>query len=243
MRITDCERANMVVSGARGENARQAAAPGQFVAQAQRLLGKAEELLEHAVIAERARNTSWEQIGQALGGLSKSSAHKRYGSAYSKWSEHADGMSTEDEDTGEEINGEYVYFLIAYALLERTWGEIEEVVADQELLNDLRNATLAASGQSAPTDGRSDEVRAAYRALVQAPRPNSSFTYADSGKTRALSELVAKHPRYLYGKNEPTLWTYLERAYLTDTESGDLEARLAALERRVERLEGRSDER
>lgn len=68
MRITDCERAHIVVSGARGENARQAAAPGQLVEQARRLAEKAEELLEQAVIAERARNTSWDQIGQALGG-------------------------------------------------------------------------------------------------------------------------------------------------------------------------------
>lgn len=240
MRITDCERAHIVVSRARGENARQAAAPGQLVEQARRLAEKAEELLEQAVIAERARNTSWDQIGQALGGLSKSAAHKRYGNVYSEWGAHLDGTSTEDEDTGTEILGEYADFDIAYALLERTWGEIDEVVADQELLYDLRNATLAASGQLAQTGGQSDGGRDALDEATETTRKGVVFGYTGSGKTQAFVDLITKHPGY---------WSYVSAiqansnlAYVTAAEHSALEARLAAVERRLDDLDSRADD-
>jgi hypothetical protein len=239
MRITDCERAHIVVSGARGENARQAAAPGQLVEQARRLAEKAEELLEQAVIAERARNTSWDQIGQALGGLSKSAAHKRYGSVYNEWNVHLDGTSTEDEDTGAEILGEYANFDIAYALLERTWGEIDEVVADQELLYDLRNATLAASGQSAQTGGQSDGGRDALEATETA-RKGVVFTSTGSGKTQALAYLLTKHP--WYWQDMPAIQANSNLAYVTAAEHSALEARLAAVERRLDELDSRTDD-
>lgn len=62
------------------------ARPGQFVQQANTLRDQAENLLKRAVAHERALGTSWEQIGQALGGVSRSAAQQRFGksSRYSK---------------------------------------------------------------------------------------------------------------------------------------------------------------
>jgi hypothetical protein len=233
MRITDCERAHIVVSGARGENARQAAAPGPQGEHAPPHPHKPDQ----AVIAERARNTSWEQIGQALGGLSKSAAHKRYGNVYSEWSAHLDGTSSEDEDTGAEILGEYADFDIAYALLERTWGEIDEVVTDQELLYDLRNATLAASGQLAEV---SDGGRDALLEATETARKGLVVTYSGSGKTQAFVNLITKHPGYW--QDVPVLQANSNLTYVTATEHRALEARLAAVERRLDILGSRTDD-
>ncbi|MGP8303600.1 hypothetical protein ACTPOK_37900 [Streptomyces inhibens] len=219
MRITDCDRAHLVVSEARAENARQAVAPGQLVEQAMRLMEKAEELVEQAVVAERQRNTSWDQIGQALGGLSKSAAHKRYGVVVNNWLHHSDGTSTEDEDTGEELLGEFASFDMAYTLVERTWAEADEIVHDQDLLNDLRRATLAASGQP----GHPEEDLMA----VDSGQPRRSIVWAStgSGKTQAMATLL----RHLTSEETSPY----ARMAVTREEHTALEARVRALEQRL----------
>ncbi|MFH8483994.1 hypothetical protein [Streptomyces longisporoflavus] len=150
MRISDCDRAHITVSEARAENVRVTTAPGQLVAQARRLAEKAQELVDQAVIAERQRDTSWEQIGAALGGLSKSAAHKRYGTLVTEWAEYLDTTTTDDEDSqGQNILASP--FSIAYALVERTWKEADSVIHAQELLEELNNATVAVSGAAEMT--------------------------------------------------------------------------------------------
>lgn len=181
--------AHLVVSKARATDALQTIAAGQLVEQARRLVKKAEELLEQAVIAERQRDTSWEQIGQALGGLSKSAAHKRYGPLLAEWAEHYDGTTTEDEDSGKESLGPDAPFVVAYQLVEWTWKEAEEIIDDQDLLAALRNATVAASGASAsrPRD------RSNVTSEGEEPRVTLLTASSGSGKSAALAALAARY--------------------------------------------------
>ena len=51
---------------------------GDLVEQAERLVHAAQEVRLLAVVAERARGVSWETIGEALGGVSKQAAQKRF---------------------------------------------------------------------------------------------------------------------------------------------------------------------
>ncbi|MGW6275450.1 hypothetical protein [Streptomyces sp. NPDC055060] len=151
MRLTGRDGEHVTISDVRAENARATTAPGQLVAQARRLAEKAQELVDQAVIAERHRDTSWEEIGAALGGLSKSAAHKRYGKLVSEWGEQVDGVDVVDEDEGpQDLNS---LFSIAYALVEQTWQEADSIVRAQDLLAELNNATLAVSGSHGTVSG------------------------------------------------------------------------------------------
>ena len=51
---------------------------GEFVEEAERLVRDAEDVRLLAVAAERSRGVSWEAIGEALGGISKQAAQKRF---------------------------------------------------------------------------------------------------------------------------------------------------------------------
>ncbi|GAB2606577.1 hypothetical protein GCM10027168_44290 [Streptomyces capparidis] len=62
---------------------------GQYVEEAARLVHLAEEVLRRAVIYERERHTSWEEIGEALG-ITKQSAHKRFAGDVERWREPFD---------------------------------------------------------------------------------------------------------------------------------------------------------
>lgn len=146
MRLTETGGMHVTISHARAEDARATTAPGQLVAQARRLAEKAQELVDQAVIAERQRDTSWEQIGSALGGLTKSAAHKRYGKLVSEWDEYAEVAPIEDEDDGPQ--GHCSLFSIAYALVEQTWAEADALIHAQDLLAKLNNATAVVSGRS-----------------------------------------------------------------------------------------------
>ncbi|MET9292284.1 hypothetical protein [Streptomyces sp. NPDC003077] len=236
MRITDCEMAHLVVNEARAEDALRGVAAGQLVEQARRLAEKAEELLEQAVIAERQRDTPWEQIGQALGGLSKSAAHKRYGAIVNEWAAHYDGTSTEDEDTGEEVLGPATPFVVAYRLVERTWKEAEEIIGDQDLLAALRNATVAASGTSSPRTGDQRAMTA------EGEDSGLPFLTGNSGMGRsaALAALVAR--RQEAGQSARSAAAHLFEAFTTSSERrypfepSSLEARLTIVEHQVAAL-------
>ncbi|MEV3855480.1 hypothetical protein AB0J38_14270 [Streptomyces sp. NPDC050095] len=179
--------APFVVGDSRSKQA-QATRPGELVEQAQRLLDKAEELMSQAVIAERQRGTSWEQIGRAHGGMSKSAVYKRYGQVAGPFEEQvADVMErgvVESETRGplKPIRAAILIsaFDMAYALVERTWDEVDAIVHDQDVLRDLRNATLAASGQTATVgDNVLAEVHAAPINVHMAAGKSSNMGYAD----------------------------------------------------------------
>ncbi|MER6684601.1 hypothetical protein [Streptomyces olivaceoviridis] len=62
---------------------------GSYVEEAASLVRHAEVLLRWAVIYERERRTSWEDIGAALG-ITKQSAHERFGKHVTNWREPLD---------------------------------------------------------------------------------------------------------------------------------------------------------
>jgi hypothetical protein len=57
---------------------------GEFVQNAARMAGEAQHILELAVILEREKGTSWEDIGQALG-ITKQAAHERFSRVVERW--------------------------------------------------------------------------------------------------------------------------------------------------------------
>ncbi|WP_030348935.1 hypothetical protein [Streptomyces sp. NRRL S-1022] len=59
--------------------------PGELVEEAQTLVELAQQVLRWAVIHERQKGTSWEEIGQRLGGITRQSAHERYKDAVDEW--------------------------------------------------------------------------------------------------------------------------------------------------------------
>ncbi|MFD6434537.1 hypothetical protein [Streptomyces venezuelae] len=130
----------------RSTAARDSAAPGELVEQAMRLVKHAEGLLEQAVISERMRDTSWERIGKALGGVTKSAAQKRFGSsatAYSRGIVNGDFDVYDDRDMDgipEPINSTVDHFDVAYGELEDFWMIVSRIVRDQEELALLGNA-------------------------------------------------------------------------------------------------------
>ncbi|MGW1197241.1 hypothetical protein ACWD4B_15605 [Streptomyces sp. NPDC002536] len=69
--------------------------PAELVAEAHKLYELADALLQQAVVAERALNTSWEAIGQELG-VTKSTAHSRYSSAITTAARRREGRSPKE---------------------------------------------------------------------------------------------------------------------------------------------------
>ncbi|WP_306324122.1 MULTISPECIES: hypothetical protein [unclassified Streptomyces] len=58
---------------------------GEMVEECVGLVEQAQEVLRRAVIWERQKGTSWEEIGERLGGISRQAAHERYKAAVDEW--------------------------------------------------------------------------------------------------------------------------------------------------------------
>ncbi len=61
------------------------ATPGGFVSDAVDLVDRAQKVLLRAVILEKQKHTSWEEIGRQLGGITKQSANERYRRVWEEW--------------------------------------------------------------------------------------------------------------------------------------------------------------
>lgn len=59
--------------------------PGEMVAEALDLVEQAKDVLRWAVIWERQKGTSWEEIGDRLGGITRQAANERYKAAVDEW--------------------------------------------------------------------------------------------------------------------------------------------------------------
>src|SRR3954470_22794715 len=70
------------------------ARPGEFAEQALRTLRRAEEVLRWAVIYERERDTSWDDLGEALGPVTRQSAHRRFAKQVEQWRKPLDEPET-----------------------------------------------------------------------------------------------------------------------------------------------------
>lgn len=126
--------------------AAQELAPGQLLRQAKQLLDEAEKLVEEAVIAERAKDTSWETIGDVLDGVTKSAAQKRFGKQVSLWSVQSDTVLGIDKAVKAGSSKAEAAFSLAYEQLRDRWRGAGEIVAKQDLIAQLTNATTAVSG-------------------------------------------------------------------------------------------------
>lgn len=121
------------------ETAALDSAPGDLLRQAKRLLDHAQDLVDQAVIAERVKGTSWEAIGTALDGVTKSAVQKRFGGRVSEWTK---------EFEREELPFEPMApaFPTAWRQLAFHWAEADRIIHAQEHIAALTNATAAASG-------------------------------------------------------------------------------------------------
>jgi hypothetical protein len=79
--LSDTARADVATHGD------QEAEEGDFIARSLRLVHEANRVLELAVVLERERGSSWEAIGQALGQITRQSAHERYAGAHNEFLE------------------------------------------------------------------------------------------------------------------------------------------------------------
>jgi len=78
------ELAQQAVSGI-SPRADRHAEPGDFVEEALRLVGQAQEVLRWAVVFEREQGTSWADVGGALGSITRQSAQARYAGDVAAW--------------------------------------------------------------------------------------------------------------------------------------------------------------
>ncbi|MFD4553551.1 hypothetical protein ACFWP5_04370 [Streptomyces sp. NPDC058469] len=154
------------------------------------MVSAAEALLEKAVITERAKGTSWEVIGEVLGGVSKSAAQKRWGTTVGKWRESAEADPRYDPSDGPAFSK----LLLASSELEEAWQGANEIVQRQPLLADLNNATAALSGSP---DANADGERQAnwYRAtrLSHLVPPLSSDTSESTKAWLAAACVASQH--------------------------------------------------
>ena len=95
--------------------------PGEAVRQAQQLVLTANAVLDAAVVAERARGTSWEQIGDALG-VTRLTAHGRFRGAVDAF---ARGESDIEAELGARLN------------LERAWETVRDRAAARAVRDNL----------------------------------------------------------------------------------------------------------
>jgi len=70
-------------------------APGDYIYEALLLLRRAERLAELAVVVERTRGATWDEIGAAAGGITKQSAQRRWADAAETVDALADGIGAD----------------------------------------------------------------------------------------------------------------------------------------------------
>lgn len=120
--------------------------------------------MEKAVISERAKGTSWEVIGEILGGVSKSAAQKRWGTVVAQWRESA------DVDPGKlpaYVPDDLAEFSTAYDELDEAWKQATKIVDRQPLLADLNNATAALSGSLGVHSSTGDQQNTHYFPVIR----------------------------------------------------------------------------
>ncbi|MEU0424277.1 hypothetical protein ABZ235_11785 [Streptomyces canus] len=144
--------------------------PGQLLTQAKRLMDQAQKLVDQAVIAERARGTSWETVGEVLGGVTKSAAQKRYGVRYREWADQNEEIVYE---SGDGLGTPKPQFPLAYGQLWEEWGTAAKIIDAQDWIVELSNATAAASGATnladePPRTGAFDRLKELRGNKVQA---------------------------------------------------------------------------
>ncbi|MFF4733345.1 hypothetical protein ACFY3M_50740 [Streptomyces mirabilis] len=213
-------------------------------------------MVEKAVIAERAKGTSWEVIGDILGGVSKSAAQKRWGTVVARWRESAD---VAPRKLPAYVPDDLAEFSAAYDELDGAWKQATEIVARQPLLADLNNATVALSGSPGGHTGtgilaarrfreaqdhdavRARGAQAVEAILAQEEQARDAFRRATAG----LPENGRDNPENADRAIEPNAaWAEYRRARARDSRRANAQWAYAefhrpelTLEERVTRLE------
>ncbi|MFG3235131.1 hypothetical protein ACGFZG_25690 [Streptomyces antibioticus] len=104
---------------------------GQHIRQARLLEMLTSDLMARAVVTERLRGTSWEEVGEALG-VTKATAHGRFSKIVNSW---RGAKKAELEDSlGDD-------FEVAVEELDHIWSQIRDLVARQEMQEGIRFLT------------------------------------------------------------------------------------------------------
>jgi hypothetical protein len=154
-------------------------AGGHSVREAQEMVAAANQLLEAAVIAERANGTSWEVIGEALS-VTRSTAHGRVSGSVDSFFEAGEPETARDK-AGENLDG--------------AWDKIAEQLSRHTLLSDVQQVAEHLSSPppaaTESTEAGTNQVDAYARALNTLLRWRSpDFTIvSDEGEPRYLVEV------------------------------------------------------
>ncbi|MGW1762759.1 hypothetical protein ACWCQL_01480 [Streptomyces sp. NPDC002073] len=179
---------------------------GELVSRARRLVEEASALLRQAVIAERARDVAWEEIGEAHGGISRSAAHNRYASAYKEWEAE---QVTRDED----------HFPKAYGQLQEAWGRVAELVDDQRRLDLLRDLTetVAAGANEKTADGSMVKIGRNYAFMSGVQGAHERLAEAPQAEQGEDSDQIA-YPLHIWGKNNLINTRVFRQHWRTETD-------------------------
>ncbi|WP_327187906.1 hypothetical protein [Streptomyces sp. NBC_01334] len=209
--------------------------PGQLLRQAKRLADEAARLLEQAVVAERIRGTSWDTIGEVLGGVTKSAVQKRYGTFVTEWIEH----NVDFEDAPDGSPRQLPLFPDAYEALWTKWKRAADIIAAQDVIAELANATTAVSGEGPIRAADADVTRAPLLVPRQAAVHATPSWFPDTSE--GWDAVVARAADYRQHLMTPWRRDHMAaRTRSLDTErvdQGDNPHALSALEQRVATLE------
>ncbi|MEU3505382.1 hypothetical protein ABZ726_33300 [Streptomyces hundungensis] len=137
---------------------------GQLLAQASQLLTLAKDMVQRAVVTERLRGTSWDEVGECVGGVSRSAAHNRYSYLVKEWQDEQQGLS-EDESLSS-----------SFAELQQMWEQSAALIKSQAVLIGLQHLTGSVAARSVYLSLEpAEDVNAAGSVALKPPRlPHNS---------------------------------------------------------------------
>ena len=148
--------------------------PGEAVRQAQQLVLTANAVLDAAVVAERARGTSWEEIGDALG-ITRSTAHGRFRRA-------VDAFAALESEIDAELD--------ARLNLEKSWETVRDHAAARAVRDNLvllsAQMSRAVDSESMPAPLDRTQRRAGTALSDQMITHRAGPTYTGSGNQWSL---------------------------------------------------------
>ncbi len=180
---------------------------------ARQLLHQAEKLVEQAVVTERSKGTSWDVIGEELGGVTKSAAQKRYGARVERWKSELSEAKLSLPPVGQ-MRTQDLEIGLAYGTLKDGWQTAGAIVGTQGLSDAMNNATTTLSGSWSSVSTIRGQIPP-ERNLLQCPQ-----AAADSVGTETLKRLrnVVAHSDFAHS---PEALSALIVAFAARAEAAD----------------------